>query len=76
MGRVRHYLVGLTVLLALFLFSDLKAQINALNSIGGFESDLPSYWKMGKQTGATLSWATDQSRSMGRSLKIVKTAAT
>jgi hypothetical protein len=50
------------------------AQTN-LNTIGGFESSLPSYWTIGNQpTNSTLSWATDQFRSMGHSLKIVKTA--
>ena len=45
--------------------------------IGGFEGSLPSYWNIGNQpSGATLSWATDQSRSMGHSLKIVKPSAT
>jgi len=45
-----------------------------INLIGSFEQELPSYWnKVGEPTGAALSWATDQSRSMGRSLKIAKT---
>ncbi|MCU7515684.1 MAG: T9SS type A sorting domain-containing protein [Ignavibacteria bacterium] len=61
-------------------FDDLNVQkmnnITSINQIGGFESDLPSYWMKGKVTGATLDWATDQSRSMGRSLKITKAAAT
>ena len=44
-----------------------------INAIGQFESALPSYWTMGSApSGATLSWATDQSVSMGRSIKITK----
>ncbi|RMD99613.1 MAG: hypothetical protein D6814_05250, partial [Calditrichaeota bacterium] len=50
----------------------LQAQIN---SIGGFEGDLPSYWTKGSEpAGATLTWARDEYRSMGRSLKISKEA--
>ena len=61
-------------------FDDLQVQkvtAPTLADVGGFEGTLPSYWTMGNQpTGATLSWATDQSRSMGHSLKIVKPGAT
>jgi hypothetical protein len=47
--------------------------VTSLNDIGGFESPLPSYWTIGNTpTGAALTWATDQSRHMGHSLKIVK----
>ena len=46
-----------------------------LNAAGGFEPSLPAYWTKGSEpSGATLAWATDQSKSMGRSLKITKTA--
>ncbi|MCH8011425.1 MAG: hypothetical protein IIA61_05685, partial [Candidatus Marinimicrobia bacterium] len=46
-----------------------------IESIGGFEGDLPSYWTIGAEpAGSTLEWATDQFRSMGRSLKITKSA--
>ncbi|MCK9280764.1 MAG: hypothetical protein M0P71_09090, partial [Melioribacteraceae bacterium] len=45
-----------------------------VNIVGSFEQELPSYWMKGNEpAGATLSWATDQSKSMGRSLKIEKT---
>jgi hypothetical protein len=45
--------------------------------IAGFESPLPSFWMKGSEpSGVTLSWATDQARSMGHSLKIEKPAAT
>ena len=44
-----------------------------ISSIGGFEEDLPSYWTKGTEpSGSTLEWETDQSRSMGKSLKITK----
>ncbi len=66
-------LPGLIPILCIaFMFgsSSLTAQIN---SVGGFEGDLPSYWtKGGEPGGSTLAWATDDSRSMGRSLKISK----
>ena len=49
----------------------------SINTIGGFESGLPSYWKMGNSPGGTsLVWATDESRSFGRSLKIDKPSVT
>ncbi|MCX6173157.1 MAG: hypothetical protein NTZ27_00170, partial [Ignavibacteriales bacterium] len=52
----------------------IKAQAG-INSIGSFESDLPSYWTKGTEpAGATLTWASDQSRSLGKSLKITKSA--
>jgi protein involved in polysaccharide export with SLBB domain len=51
------------------------AQSGPINSIGGFESPLPSYWTIGNQpSGSTVSWATDQYRSLGHSLKITKSA--
>jgi hypothetical protein len=52
-----------------------KLDIPTISEIGSFEQGLPSYWTKGSEPGgATLSWATDDSRSMGRSLKITKTA--
>jgi hypothetical protein len=59
-------------------FDDLDVQkldVPQVAAVGGFEGTLPAYWTMGGQpAGATLSWATDQYRSMGHSLKITKTA--
>ncbi|HUI11313.1 MAG TPA: hypothetical protein VL221_13365, partial [Bacteroidota bacterium] len=59
-------------------FDDLDVQkldMPQAAAIGGFEGTLPAYWTMGNQpAGATLTWATDQFRSMGHSLKITKTA--
>src|SRR5258706_2268923 len=47
------------------------------SAIGGFEGTLPSYWTKGSQSGtSTLSWATDEFRSLGHSLKIEKPSAT
>ena len=44
-----------------------------ISGIGGFESDMPSYWTKGSEPGgATLTWATDEYMSLGRSLKIEK----
>jgi hypothetical protein len=51
------------------------AQPANINSVGGFESNLPSYWTMGSQpAGSTLSWATDQSHSPSHALKVTKSA--
>ena len=48
---------------------------SGINEFGSFEQGLPSYWTKGTEpSGSTLSWATDQSISMGKSLKITKTA--
>ncbi|GBD88507.1 hypothetical protein BMS3Abin03_02443 [bacterium BMS3Abin03] len=65
----------LPILLFILAFaSNVAAQIS---SIGGFEGDMPSYWMKGTEpSGSTLEWATDQSRSMGKSLKITKGATT
>ncbi len=62
-------------------FDDLtveKIDVPALtDDVGGFEGGLPSYWSMGNEpAGSDLSWATDNFRSMGRSLKISKPATT
>ena len=42
-------------------------------SNSGFEGDEPNYFSPGPATDAVLSWATDEYRTGGRSLKIVKT---
>ncbi len=60
-------------------FDDLdieKLDIPQISTVGGFEGTLPAYWNPTTTTGATLTWATDQSHSMGHSLKIDKPAAT
>ncbi|MDR3627604.1 MAG: T9SS type A sorting domain-containing protein [Ignavibacteriaceae bacterium] len=69
----------LFLLLAIFcggLFSNqLLAQNYTFSQIAGFEGTTPSYWNIGNQpVGSTLTWATDQSVSMGHSIKIVKFA--
>ncbi len=54
-----------------------KLDIPQITTIGGFEGTVPSYWNPASApAGSTLSWATDQSRSMGHSLKIDKPQAT
>jgi hypothetical protein len=77
--NVRQMVLMLSFLWLLFGIVGISyAQVvPGIDSVGGFESTLPSFWNIGNQpTGATLSWATDQSRNMGHSLKIVKPAAT
>ena len=55
-------------------FDDLtveKLDVPQISGIGSFESNLPSYWTKGTEpAGAPLTWASDQSRSLGKSLKI------
>ncbi len=59
----------------LFLAAPIIFAQAGYNEIGSFEQELPSYWSKGAEpSGSTLSWATDEFRSMGRSLKIEKTA--
>ncbi|MHB8338367.1 MAG: hypothetical protein ACYDEE_13220, partial [Ignavibacteriaceae bacterium] len=78
MKSTKYVLMALTIFLVGFSFLPIELyaqEINTFNTIGGFESSLPSYWSMGNQpSGSTLTWATDQYRSMGHSLKITKTA--
>ncbi len=72
MRRITHWFWP--VLLVTFATGMAFAQATDLPSIGSFEGALPAYWTMGGQpAGATLTWATDQFRSMGHSLKITKT---
>jgi len=60
------------MIILLFVPSFTFAQYK-IADIGGFESDLPSYWTKGSEPGgSTLTWATDEYRSLGRSLKISK----
>ncbi|MCF8241698.1 MAG: hypothetical protein K9J16_09960, partial [Melioribacteraceae bacterium] len=61
------------LIILLLGFISLNAQ-SGINEVGSFEQDLPSYWTKGAEPGgATLTWATDQFVSMGKSLKIEKT---
>jgi hypothetical protein len=60
-------------------FDDLtveKLDVAGINQVGGFEGTMPAYWNIGNSGGGTLTWATDQFRSLGHSLKIVKTTTT
>ena len=71
---LKNWRAGVIAILILLFQLPVMAQ-NGINEIGSFEQDLPSYWTKGNEpSGATLSWATDQFLSMGRSLKITKTA--
>jgi hypothetical protein len=76
--NVRLYWLLLPFLwLCLGLWNVNYAQLSQINDNGGFESSLPSYWTIGNApSGATLTWATDQFRSMGHSLEIVKPVTT
>jgi hypothetical protein len=61
-------------------FDDLtvtKLEVPGINTIGGFEGNLPSYWTKGNTPGGvSLDWASDDSRSFGHSLKITKPSTT
>jgi hypothetical protein len=71
----RWWIYLFSVILIIVQFP-LQAQ-SGINEIGSFEQPLPSYWTKGAEpTGSTLSWATDEFRSMGRSLKIEKSVTT
>ncbi len=73
------WFTALAGLMLLLIASSLVAlaQPATWSDIAGFESALPSFWTKGNTpSGATLTWATDQFRSMGHSLKIDKPAAT
>ena len=68
----RRFFGAITSFIFIMGMTNIFAQIE---SFGGFEAPLPSYWQKGNEpAGATLTWATDQSRSMGHSLKITKSA--
>ncbi|MEK6756447.1 MAG: hypothetical protein AABZ02_09890, partial [Bacteroidota bacterium] len=68
--RIRFLWLGAALLVATLA---MQAQTTNLWTIGGFEGTLPSYWNIGNQPGgSTLTWATDQFRSLGHSLKITK----
>ena len=63
--------------LSIIIFQFTLLAQSGINSVGSFEQTLPSYWTKGAEpTGSTLSWATDEFLSMGRSLKIEKTTTT
>ena len=76
--NVRLYWLLLPILwLCLGSWNVSYAQLSQINDNGGFESNLPSYWTIGNMPGGTtVTWATDQSRSMGHSLEIIKSAVT
>src|SRR5438128_10288768 len=73
----RHTLAIAILLLVSLTATGAFGQPLSLPAIGGFEQTLPSYWAKGNQPNTSaLSWATDQFRSLGHSLKIAKPSAT
>ncbi|MFZ2322799.1 MAG: hypothetical protein WAV89_03775, partial [Ignavibacteriaceae bacterium] len=65
--------LGFASIMFLVIQIPLMAQ-SGINEFGSFEQGLPSYWTKGSEPGgSSLVWATDESHSMGRSLKITKT---
>ncbi|MFA4924698.1 MAG: hypothetical protein WC557_10940, partial [Ignavibacteriaceae bacterium] len=71
-SNISRWWIGLFSIMLVIVQNPLQAQ-SGINEFGSFEQQLPSYWTKGTEpNGATLSWATDESRSMGRSLKIEK----
>ena len=70
--RLRFVWLGLALCLA---SASMFAQTPNLWTIGQFEGAAPSFWTVGSQpSGSTVTWATDQFRSLGHSLKITKSA--
>src|SRR5260221_9761 len=73
---MKRHMVSVCILLLVTLTAGgAFGQTVNINTVGGFEGTLPSYWTKGNQPGA-LSWATDQFRSLGHSLKITKPTTT
>ena len=69
-----HWCIGFLSIIVVAIQIPVQAQ-SGINEFGSFEQQLPSYWTRGNEpSGTTLSWATDQFRSMGHSLKIEKTS--
>src|SRR3989338_7065510 len=70
--RLRFVWLGLALCLA---SASIFAQTPNLWTTGQFEGAAPSFWTVGSQpSGSTVTWATDQFRSLGHSLKITKSA--
>src|SRR3989337_1147124 len=68
-----QWCIGFLSIIMVAIQIPLQAQ-SGMNLFGSFEQQLPSYWTKGAEPScSTLSWATDQFRSMGKSLKITKT---
>ena len=73
----RHTLFTGALLLVLLTAIGAFGQPATVNTVGGFEGSLPSFWTKGNEPGtSTLSWATDQFSSLGHSLKIAKPSST
>ncbi|MFA6599299.1 MAG: hypothetical protein WCS69_16375, partial [Ignavibacteriaceae bacterium] len=75
-SNISRWWISLFSIMLIIVQNPLSAQ-SGINEFGSFEQGLPSYWTKGAEpTGATLTWATDESHSMGRSLKIEKSTTT
>ncbi|HLX12416.1 MAG TPA: hypothetical protein VKS81_06345, partial [Bacteroidota bacterium] len=73
---MKHLVLVLALLVACAPMFFLQAQVTT-NTIGGFEGGTPAYWTVGNTpSGASVTWATDQFRSLGHSLKISKPSTT
>ncbi|PJC58226.1 MAG: hypothetical protein CO025_09840, partial [Ignavibacteria bacterium CG_4_9_14_0_2_um_filter_37_13] len=71
-SKISRWWISLFSIILIVVQNPVQAQ-SGINEFGSFEQNLPSYWMKGAEPGgATLSWATDDSHSMGRSLKIEK----
>ncbi|MCK9212706.1 MAG: hypothetical protein M0P61_17900, partial [Ignavibacteriaceae bacterium] len=71
-SNISRWWISIFSIMLIIVQNPVPAQ-SGINEFGSFEQDLPSYWTKGAEpSGATLSWAKDDSHSMGRSLKITK----
>ena len=71
-----HWCIGILCIIVITISIPLQAQ-TGINEIGSFEQTEPAYWNKGSEpNGSTLTWASDQYLSLGKSLKIEKTATT
>ena len=72
MKRVYKLWYIIAVIMLMVFPKTLQAQ-SGMNEIGSFEQTDPSYWhKAGEPGGATLTWASDEYVTLGKSLKITK----
>jgi hypothetical protein len=69
-SNISKFCIGIVFIVSIQI--PLLAQ-GEINAAGSFEQDAPSYWNKLEPvpSGATLTWATDQFRTLGRSLKQV-----
>ncbi len=73
-SNISRWWISLFPIILIIGQNSLQAQ-SEINEIGSFEQQFPSYWMKGAEpVGSALEWATDQYRSMNKSLKITKQA--